>query len=115
MGGCRRSMLASPGRHPICGGFSKGWFPKGWFWRMFPGPPKPERVPKTERRYQKTERRYKKRSEGTKNWNEGIFAKTTLLQNSPFVCSGIWSIAAVLLQIAVELVVEDVGGVLIHT
>ena len=39
-------------------GFAKGWFPKGWFWRMFP------------------------RNE---NRNEGTFAKTTLLQNCPFI------------------------------
>ena len=46
-------------------GLTKGWFPKGWFRRMFP------------------------RNE---NWNEGTFAKTTLLEtallspNEPFWC-----------------------------
>ena len=32
-----------------------------------------------------TRERYKNRMDGTKNRNEGIFAKTTLIQNRPFV------------------------------
>ena len=55
-------------------GFTTGWFPKGWFWWMFPGPREPERG-------------HEKQNDGTKNWNEGTFCQTTLLQNHPFVSS----------------------------
>ena len=59
---------------------------KGLVLADFPWAPKTgTRVQKTERRYQKLERGYKKRNHGTKNRNEGIFAKTTILQNRPFV------------------------------
>ena len=68
-------------------GFAKGWYPKGWFWRMFPstknrneGTFRCSPVPKPERGYIRL-------FPGTKNRNEGTFAKTTLLQNHPFVSS----------------------------
>ena len=87
--------LKIPGKDP---GLPKGWFSKGWFWRMFP---------RNENRNEGTFgfSRNENRNEGTfgcsprtktgtrvrshvprdENRNEGTFAKTTLLQNRPFV------------------------------
>ena len=68
-------------------GFAKGWFPKGWFWRMFPGPRKPERgYKKTERRTPKTGARVQKRSDSTKHRNKGTLAKTTLNYKTAMHC-----------------------------
>ena len=54
---------------------------------MFPGRPNPERGYKKETTVPKTGTRVQKRNDGTKNRNGGTFAKTTLLQNRPFVSS----------------------------
>ena len=52
------------------------WFPKGWFWRMFPGPPNPERVQKTERQYQLGKKQHK--------------GKKTRKQNVHGIVPGFW-------------------------
>ena len=65
--------------------FTKGGFPKGWFWWMLPRNENrnegtfgcsPERKP---------ERGHFRMFPQNENRHEGTFAKTTLLQNRPFV------------------------------
>ena len=64
----------------------KGWFPKGWFWWMFPRNEKPERgYVRMFPRNEKPERGYVRMFPQNENRNEGTFAKTTLLQNRPFI------------------------------
>ena len=66
----------------IFGPLGKGWFPKGWFWQMFPLPQFP---PKSLFLQCCSGRRklWFLIFLDPKNWNDGTFAKTALLQKPP--------------------------------
>ena len=79
-------------------GFAKG-FQKGGFGRCSPVPRTGTRVHSDVPRYQEPERGCIRMFPGTGTRNEGTFAKTTLLQNHPFVSSRFLKDAAFLLTV----------------
>ena len=68
---------------PFFEGSHKGGSQKGGFGGCSPVPKQGTRVHSDLPRYQRAERRYIRMFPGTKNRNEGTFAKTALLRNRP--------------------------------
>ena len=95
-----RSLSSIPHRAVCCqvrkpwllqetlGGSQQGGFQKGDFGRCSPVPKTGTRVHSDVPRYQKPGWGYMRMFPYTKTWNEGTFAKTTLLRNHPFVPLG---------------------------